>query len=380
MLITAIACNSNKNEPNSFSIEGKLRNPQKKMIFLNDISSGKPIAIDSVMIDEDGSFELKGNTIIPSIFILHITKDNFAYLLIEPKEEIKLTSDFRNLQKFLKTEGSKGTILVTELWQKLSLVQSQLDSLKSIYQKNAASSDVQNIIDDLNRKSGSIVSQHKEYLQNFVKTNSTSLASIIALYQPIGRDRFLNINDCYDSYKMVDSVLMSRYPNSTPVKALHVEIENYRNRLTQGSVNKASAETGSEAPDISLPDPNGNIVKLSSLRGKYVLLDFWASWCRPCRLENPNLVENFMKYYKKGFDIYQVSLDRNQNDWVNAINNDKLVWKQVSDLKYWECVPAKQYGVESIPANFLIDKDGRIIAKNLRGQALGEKLKEIFLY
>jgi peroxiredoxin len=379
-LITSVACNTKKNEPNSFSIEGKLSNPEPVMIFLNDISSGKPVAVDSVMIGKNGNFKLHGKTIIPAIFILHISKDNFAYLLIEPKETIKLTSDYRNLQKHLKTEGSPGTQLVTELWQKLSVVQSQLDSMKTIYRNNSNSPDIQKIVNDLNDKTQAIIRQHQDYLKKFVKDHSSSLSSIIALYQPIGRDRFLNITECYDYYLMVDSVLMLRYPNSAPVKALHMEVESQRNRLAQNNAPQKSIDPGSEAPEISLPDPDGNVIALSSLRGKYVLVDFWASWCRPCRKENPNLVENFMKYYKKGFDIYQVSLDRNRDDWINAINSDKLVWKHVSDLKYWECAPAKVYHVSSIPANFLLDKDGKIIATNLRGTALSNKLKEIFKF
>jgi len=108
------------------------------------------------------------------------------------------------------------------------------------------------------------------------------------------------------------------------------------------------------------------------------LLDFWASWCAPCRGENPNLVANYKKYHDKGFEIFQVSLDQSKDSWIKAIKADQLNWHHVSDLKYWSSAPAKLYGVRGIPANFLLDKDGKIIAKNLRGPALGMKLKELF--
>ncbi|MCX6258650.1 MAG: TlpA disulfide reductase family protein [Bacteroidia bacterium] len=380
LLVTIAACSSKKKDPGNFLIEGNLVNSHGNMISLNDISSGRPITIDSVRIDEKGNFYLQGKTLIPAIYILHLAKDNFAYLLIEPREEMKIKSDARNIQKFLSSEGSKGTQLVTELWQKLGKVQERLDSLKMIYEKSTNEPDFQSVINNLNEKSRSIVSEHQEYLKKFIRANTSSLASIIALYQPIGRDRFLDIRDNYIYYRLVDSVLVSRYPNSTPVKALHLEVENQKNKLTAKSVPGTKPGIGDEAPEISLPDPDGKLIALTSLRGKYILLDFWASWCRPCRMENPNLNANFMKYYKKGFDIFQVSLDRSHEDWINAIEKDKLTWKHVSDLKYWDCVPAKQYGVESIPCNYLIDPDGKIIARDLRGTGLGEKLKEIYKF
>jgi peroxiredoxin len=136
-----------------------------------------------------------------------------------------------------------------------------------------------------------------------------------------------------------------------------------------------------EAPEIDLPSPQGKNIKLSSLKGKYVLLDFWASWCKPCRMENPNVVTNFNKYKSKGFTIYQVSLDQTKEAWISGIKEDNLgQWSHVSDLKFWDCAPAKVYGVQGIPANFLLDPEGKIVATNLRGDDLGAKLKEIYGY
>jgi len=135
---------------------------------------------------------------------------------------------------------------------------------------------------------------------------------------------------------------------------------------------------GDEVPDISLKDTSNNTLTLSSLRGKVVLIDFWASWCGPCRVENPNVVKVFNKYKDKGFTVFGVSLDQNKDKWLGAIKNDKLTWSHVSDLKGWSSEGARLYGVKSIPQTFLIDKDGKVIAKNLRGEMLEQKLKEIF--
>jgi thiol-disulfide isomerase/thioredoxin len=141
----------------------------------------------------------------------------------------------------------------------------------------------------------------------------------------------------------------------------------------------SATSIGALAPDLAFENPEGKIMKLSDLRGKVVLLDFWASWCGPCRKENPNVVKVYNKYHEKGFEIYSVSLDRDKSSWVKAIATDGLVWpNHVSDLGYWQSQAAKIYGVNSIPATFLIGKDGRIIARNLRGGALENALKELF--
>jgi peroxiredoxin len=135
---------------------------------------------------------------------------------------------------------------------------------------------------------------------------------------------------------------------------------------------------GQPAPEIALPNPDGQIVKLSSMKGKYVLVDFWAKWCGPCRQENPNVVRAYNKYKDKGFTVFGVSLDRSREDWLKAIKEDGLTWTHVSDLKYWQSEAAKTYNITGIPFSVLLDPNGVIIAKNLRGAALDAKLEEIF--
>jgi peroxiredoxin len=168
------------------------------------------------------------------------------------------------------------------------------------------------------------------------------------------------------------------------IKALKMRMEpkdiksNYYSDLKTIYDNNKLLEIGEMAPEIELPQVDGSILKLSDLRGKVVLIDFWASWCGPCRAEFPNVKNLYARFKSEGFEIYGVSLDKDRPSWVSSINSLGLTWKQVSDLKFWACAPAKTYKVSGIPFTVLIDKEGKIIAKNLRGEDLEKKLEELF--
>lgn len=216
----------------------------------------------------------------------------------------------------------------------------------------------------------------KQYQEVFDKENARVNAKLKGLIQDNKDDlavmMFLDIfpvEENVELHKSVATALYAKYPTNKMVEG----------KYKQMTAPAISTAIGAMAPDIVQPNPEGKIMKLSDLRGKYVLIDFWASWCGPCRRENPHVVALYNKYKEKGFDVFSVSLDRGKDAWVNAIAADKLSWpNHVSDLKYWSSEAAKLYGVSSIPATFLIDKEGRIIAKNLRGAELTNALRQIF--
>jgi peroxiredoxin len=166
------------------------------------------------------------------------------------------------------------------------------------------------------------------------------------------------------------NAMTNKYPGRTDIAGIRNAVES--------SVAK-TIWVGKQAPEIAMPDAQGNTVSLSSFRGKYVLVDFWASWCAPCRRENPNVVEAYHRFKNKNFDILGVSLDRpgEKDNWMQAVKNDNLTWTQISDLKYWESAAVPLYKLTSIPFNVLVDPNGLVVGENLRGDELEEKLDEV---
>jgi thiol-disulfide isomerase/thioredoxin len=192
---------------------------------------------------------------------------------------------------------------------------------------------------------------------------------------------FLPMNKYPKENGDVIKLMEKSYPNSEytkEMKSAYAQIEMQAKAAEMKQKAESATAIGSTAIDLDYPSPSGKNIKLSSLRGKVVLLDFWASWCGPCRRENPSVVAAYNKYKDKGFTVYSVSLDQDKARWTSAIAQDGLLWENhVSDLKGWSAEPAAKYGVQSIPAQFLLDKDGKIIAKNLRGEELDRKLEEV---
>jgi peroxiredoxin len=375
IVVGILSCGSQSNE---FTIEGKVSNSDNEKIYLAEMKMNRLKKIDSVQVKDDGTFSFTGYTNIPKFFTVYTTPRNSLTLVVGPDEDIKLTGNIKSLKKTYEVKGSEGSEKIHELRNNLIETVSKLDSLGQIFKNNPDKEPGDQLRMRLNKESNEIVKKHKEYTKQFIDDNLGSLATIMALYQQLGPQSYvLNPRDDLKYYEKVDSSLMELYPNSEPVKSLHSQIKMYKSRMKENSVNIPNLEIGNVPPEIALPNPQGDTIALSSLRGEYVLLDFWASWCKPCRIENPNLVRAYKRFKDKGFEIYQVSLDKKRSVWVNAIEKDNLDWIHVSDLNFWNSSVVRSYNLSSIPANFLLNKKGEIVAKNLRGDALHAKLNEV---
>lgn len=367
-------CNQN---PNGFIIEGAFTNHKNDKIYLEELTTKARQPIDSVIVDKNGKFIFTREIKKAGFYMLSTASkrpNNNILLIANPSEKISVTADLQNMQKSYDLSGSPDSKLIWEANKKIEEAQQEIMNLENIYHQNKETTNRDSLVTELDNRFREIVENYKNEAIKLIKENESSLATLIILYQRITPKQYVfDPTKDIEYFNRVDSVLMSLYPDCSQVKELHRFIS------MQKTKNREQLSIGDMAPEIALPTPRGDTIALTSLRGKYVLLDFWAGWCKPCRLENPNLVKNYEQFSSKGFDIYQVSLDKSKDTWLSAIEQDKLSgWHQVSDLQYWNSVPARIYNVKGIPANFLLDKEGKIIAMNLRGKALTEKLTNIF--
>jgi thiol-disulfide isomerase/thioredoxin len=366
---------------NFVRISGTIVNPVTgTYIYLDELKSNELKSIDSVKVSADGTFKFKREVKQPSFYLLKRNENNFLTMLIKPGEKITLRAQSDSLNYPISFEGSKGTESMTEYNKTLRATIKKLSGLRNMYTQNVNKPGLPKVIETLDSLAQVYLGEINLYTKKYIDDNLTSLVSLVALYQQVAPGVYvMNPEKDMIFFVKVDSSMFSLYPDYEPVISLHEQVKELASKMTGEPARGPESTSGSEAPEITLPTPAGDTIKLSSTRGSVVLLDFWASWCAPCRKENPNLVNVFNIYHKKGFQIFQVSLDKTKEAWVKGIEDDHLdKWIHVSDIRYWNSIVVPIYKIESIPCNYLLDKNGRIIASNLRGEQLQIKLAELF--
>ncbi|MDD2813526.1 MAG: TlpA disulfide reductase family protein, partial [Bacteroidales bacterium] len=361
-----------------FTLEGQLNGSSGDSLVLEEMTADGWQAVHTLVTDEGGRFNLEDTASNPRLLLIQTPGKEYITLLVMDGDDVNLTADRDNVRSTISVTGSQQTQLLKELDSETSLAMQQLDSIGRIYEEQEAKGDNPMLQQWITDEVGRIMDEQRTFVRSFIERHSSEPASLLALSHQLLQQPILDANNDFDLYERVDKELTARFPTSLLVKNLHEFVETIKPQIEAARKIEEMVGNGKPAPEISLPNPEGQEVTLSSFRGKYVLLDFWAGWCAPCRRENPNIVKAYNQFKNKGFEIYGVSLDRDRQEWLDAIKADKLAWIHVSDLQFWNSPAAKQYGVQSIPANFLIDPNGIIIDRNLRGGALEARLQEIF--
>ncbi len=361
-----VGCGTEKQKSTTFELKGTLSNSLGgETVYFEELSPTGKLLLDSTKLDDKGNFSFAKVSPSAGFYRVKINEANFAMLILDSSQKITLTGDFKDLGNSYKAEGSPDTKVFLELNDLGKIIQMRVDSFQQVFQGLIATGKRDSLtMDSINKALEpaymKMIAAHQKLVSEVVIKNAGSLAALVGIQQ-------LNPDDYMDLYKKVYADLSKRFPGSKYLLNLKKNVESY-GKVTDGVL----------APDFTLTTNEGKPMALSSLRGKIVLIDFWASWCGPCRKENPNVINVYKNFHAKGFEILGVSLDDKKDKWLDAIAKDGLPWYHVSDLKGWESDVAKLYGVDAIPFTVLLDKEGKIIAKGLRGKNLEAKLEQLF--
>ena len=352
------------------SCQPKMKTPEGDFTIHADVEGTDTIIFEKIEADNlflvDTLFAVEGefvtaNSIEGSAFFLLRTPEGEGInLLIKKGEKIEITGKRLDWNNNYTVKGSKGSSQILELNNRLNTFKTNMNL---IYEeaKNAQKED----FIDIQNRFNAIFQQHSNYLKAFIDSNLESKVSILALFQAVKGENILNLYNDLEYYKKVNESFQKNWPVSSHTQFL-----------------KKIVETA-YAPDFTMDDINGKVFSLSEYKGKLVLLDFWASWCKPCRAANPKMVELYHKYHNKGLEMIGISLDGTpqqstpKQDWEKAIKEDQLTWTQVSDLKGWNSDIRNKYNFSSIPFTILIDENGQIIGENLPEETLNKKIAEI---
>ena len=357
LILAVFACNSQPENSILLSVE-ITNNVEGGKVKLEKIINDEMIVVDSIQMGLENKFDKYIVIDEPAFYRLNIFGKQYVTLILN-NTDVSVRADGNIPNGTFEVTGSPDTDYILGLNKLKQEFQIQVQGLNQEFMTARNDGDL-NKISELQAKYLAQKAASDELVKGKIREMGNSIAAVLAL-------QFLDAEAEFSFFEEIANKFNANLPNSSYTKTLVAQV----NKMKKLAV-------GSPAPEISLPNPDGDIITLSSFEGKYVMVDFWAAWCKPCRQENPNVVRMYNQYNSQGFEVLGVSLDRKKDAWVKAIADDGLAWSQVSDLQYFNSEAATTYNISSIPATYLIDPDGNILAKNLRGAALEAKLQEVF--
>jgi len=364
LIILSLASLTACEQDSGYEISGNVNNPtegQKIFVANLDDLTNQPKIIDTIEITE-GRFSLDLPEVEkPTISFLQLEGVRGSVMYIAENEPISFEVYPDSIFSSKVTGGAENEVLM-DYADSMIASQQEMGAIRNTMMEAFSTQDTLQI-NKAQTEQERIIEIMKTQKRELVEDHPNSLVSVIVMQEMVGTKMFPT------------SDLKALYESLSP----ELKSTSLGKKIGESLSNLSSVEIGNKAPEFTAPNPEGEQIALKDVLGKVTLIDFWASWCKPCRVENPNIVAVYEKYHDKGFNALGVSLDREgqKDKWVQAIADDNLSWPQVSNLQFWQDPVAQQYGIQAIPAAFLLDENGVIVARNLRGEALGQKVAEL---